>query len=518
MKLGTQLLLPPLLASIVGLAGGVAYVTIDGRATADARTSNLARVADVESVGSVSTALSRVRGDVFRTLTLMASLDEAEVAKQREALATAITAARDSLAKVDVGNDEVERQRQALGVLFDDYTRQCQKAIDLSGMDPNVGAGAMRAAEDTFGRIATAMTGLGEHAQAMVAERNAAEVERRAQLNAIFAGAFALAIAWRTRSRVVGDMREAVALSESVASGDLARQVPARRDDEIGDLLRALDRMVGGLRQSLHSVRAATDHISTASSEIASGNQDLSVRTEQTAGNLQKAASSLEQLTGSVGTSADSANTANQLAVSAAEVARRGGSVVAEVVSTMNEIHTASGRIADIIGVIDSIAFQTNILALNAAVEAARAGEQGRGFAIVATEVRSLAGRSAAAAREIKQLIQASVEKVDTGNQLVADAGRTMADIVASVQRVTDVIGEISAASTEQRGGIVEVNAGVSELDRMTQQNAALVEQSAAAAESLRAQAQSLADVLARFRLDEGGAHAAHASAESEPV
>ena len=261
-----------------------------------------------------------------------------------------------------------------------------------------------------------------------------------------------------------------------------------------------------GVEQAISQVRASADSINTASAEIATGNQDLSTRTEQTASNLQQAASSMVQLTGTVKQSADSARQANQLASSAAEVAQRGGSVVAQVVSTMDEINTSSKKIADIIGVIDSIAFQTNILALNAAVEAARAGEQGRGFAVVASEVRSLAGRSAEAAREIKGLIGASVEKVDAGSRLVADAGQTMTEIVSSVQRVTDIIGEITAASSEQSDGIGQVNQAVSQLDQMTQQNAALVEQSAAAAESLREQAASLARVVGTFQLDSAAA------------
>ncbi|WP_235582356.1 methyl-accepting chemotaxis protein, partial [Rhizobacter sp. Root16D2] len=232
------------------------------------------------------------------------------------------------------------------------------------------------------------------------------------------------------------------------------------------------------------------------------GNQDLSARTEQTASNLQQAASSMEQLTGTVKQSADSARQANQLASSAAEVAARGGSVVAQVVTTMDEINASSKKINDIIGVIDGIAFQTNILALNAAVEAARAGEQGRGFAVVASEVRSLAQRSAQAAKEIKGLIGASVDRVEAGSRLVADAGTTMNEIVGSVQRVSDIIGEITAASSEQSDGIGQINTTVTQLDQMTQQNSALVEESAAAAESLRDQAQRLSQAVGAFRFE----------------
>ena len=296
-------------------------------------------------------------------------------------------------------------------------------------------------------------------------------------------------------------LEDARTLVDRIAHGDLSQTVQAAGNDEPAALMRALAQMQQSLSTLVSQVRASTDSISTASAEIASGNQDLSQRTEQAASNLQQTASSMEQLTGTVKQSADSARQANQLASSAAEVAARGGSVVSQVVSTMGEINASSKRIADIIGVIDGIAFQTNILALNAAVEAARAGEQGRGFAVVASEVRSLAQRSAEAAKEIKGLIGASVDKVDSGSRLVADAGETMKEIVGSVQRVTDIIGEITAAATEQSAGIGQVNGAVTQLDRMTQQNAALVEQSAAAAESLKEQAVSLASVVGTFRL-----------------
>ena len=264
---------------------------------------------------------------------------------------------------------------------------------------------------------------------------------------------------------------------------------------------KALKRAIERIGAAMAQVRGSASSIQLASTEIATGNQDLSQRTEQTASNLQQAASSIEQLSGTVRQSADSARQANQLATSAAEVAARGGVVVSAVVTTMDEINASSKKIADITGVIDGIAFQTNILALNAAVEAARAGEQGRGFAVVASEVRSLAQRSAEAAKEIKSLIGASVDKVASGSKLVADAGSTMREIVASVQRVSDIIGEISTASAEQSDGIDLVNTAVTQLDQMTQQNAALVEESAAAAESLRGQADTLGGVLSGFRL-----------------
>ena len=300
-------------------------------------------------------------------------------------------------------------------------------------------------------------------------------------------------------------LAQATQWAERIAQGNLSATERVTRGDEFGDLLRSLQTMASALGRVVSQVRQSTDSIATASAEIASGNHDLSVRTEQTSSNLQQTASAIDQFASTIGQSASSAQQASSLAVGASAVAQRGGEVVAQVVSTMHDIHHSSQKIADIIGVIDGIAFQTNILALNAAVEAARAGEQGRGFAVVASEVRSLAGR-AAAAREIKQLIGTSVDKVQAGSRLVEDAGATMQEIVQSVQRVTDMIGEITAAATEQSAGVSQVNQAVGSLDQMTQQNAALVEQSAAAAQSLREQAQQLAQVVSVFRVDSQGA------------
>ena len=303
---------------------------------------------------------------------------------------------------------------------------------------------------------------------------------------------------------IVRPMNSLVDIARRIGEGDLDVQVPQQRHDEIGAVMASLTGMRDALRGIVGQVRQSAESIQVASSEVASGNLDLSQRTEQAASHLQQTASSLEHLTGHVRQSADAAAQANQLAASASAVAQRGGAVVSQVVRTMDEINGSSKRIADIIGTIDGIAFQTNILALNAAVEAARAGEQGRGFAVVAGEVRSLAQRSAEAAREIKILIGASVERVETGARLVQDAGATMSEIVVSVQRVTDVIGEITAAASEQSRGIGQVNGAVTSLDQMTQQNAALVEQSAAAAESLRDQAAKLSQAMQVFKLSGG--------------
>ena len=286
--------------------------------------------------------------------------------------------------------------------------------------------------------------------------------------------------------------------------GDLTRRIPADGHDELADIAGSFNRFVDKLQHTLRDIRGASESVRVASQEIANGNHDLSSRTESMASSLQQTASSMEQMTAQVGHSADTATQANQLAVSAAEAAQRGGDVVSQVVDSMNEISGSSRRMAEIIGVIDGIAFQTNILALNAAVEAARAGEQGRGFAVVASEVRQLAQRSAAAAKEIKGLIDASTAHVASGAERVGRTGEVMQEIVGSVRRVSDLIGEIASAATEQRDGIGQVNQAVSQLDQVTQQNAALVEQSAAAASSLKEQAHRLAEAVGTFRIGEG--------------
>ena len=304
-------------------------------------------------------------------------------------------------------------------------------------------------------------------------------------------------------ARVVSTpLRQAVAVAKRVADGDLTADITSASKDETGQLMSSLKAMNDSLFKIVSQVRQGTDTIATASNEIAAGNLDLSNRTEQQASSLEETASSMEELTSTVKQNADNARQANQLAASASEVALQGGTVVDQVVSTMGSINDSSKKIVDIISVIDGIAFQTNILALNAAVEAARAGEQGRGFAVVASEVRTLAQRSASAAKEIKALIDDSVEKVDTGSKLVEQAGTTMHEVVSSVKRVTDIVGEISAASQEQSAGIGEVNQAITHMDTATQQNAALVEEAAAAAQSLQEQAERLAAVVSIFKLD----------------
>ncbi|EYC50629.1 chemotaxis protein [Hylemonella gracilis str. Niagara R] len=342
-------------------------------------------------------------------------------------------------------------------------------------------------------------------AEATAAGEDARATWQRGRVVLILCGVIALsaglALGLTLTRSITRPIAEAVRLADTVAAGDLSQRMESQAKDETGQLLRALGTMSERLRTVVSEVRGGVESVSSASGQIASGNQDLSARTEQTAASLEETAASIEQLTSSVVQSADTALQANQLASGAAQAAQRGGEVVQQVVASMAQITESSRKIGDIIGVIDGIAFQTNILALNAAVEAARAGEQGRGFAVVAGEVRNLAGRSAEAAKEIKGLIGDSVDAVQMGSIQVAQAGQRMDEIVSSVRRVSDLIGEISTASAEQRDGINQVNQAISGLDQMTQQNAALVEQSTAAATSMRDQAQRLAEVVAVFKV-----------------
>ncbi|MEJ8811067.1 methyl-accepting chemotaxis protein [Variovorax ureilyticus] len=344
------------------------------------------------------------------------------------------------------------------------------------------------------------------------------ELYRSGRNQVILLAALALAVgsvlAWLLTRSIVEPIDEALLIAETVASGDLSKDFESDRGGDFGRLLNGMGEMEDMLTDMVGRIRTATDSIVVASRQIAAGNQDLSSRTEEQASSLEETAASMEELTSTVKQNADNARQANQLAVSASEVAVKGGKVVNEVVDTMASINESSRKIVDIIAVIDGIAFQTNILALNAAVEAARAGEQGKGFAVVASEVRSLAQRSAAAAKEIKSLIDDSVGKVDIGSALVDEAGKTMDEIVGSVRRVTDIMGEITAASQEQTSGIEQINQAITQMDQVTQQNAALVEEAAAAAASLQEQAGGLSQVVGMFKLDDDGA----APAEPEPV
>jgi methyl-accepting chemotaxis protein len=434
--------------------------------------------------------------------------DEAEAKRHR----TAYLAAKAKLESDGLGDKERE-QFARLADIDRQMDAQFKEAVDLAAQFNTEQAGAI-----ITGKIDPLLTKAMEELASFVALQKQRAGEATDQANAanqttvyviaglgVFILCFAGVMAWSLTTSITRPLKVALDATSRVAEGDLMSDIPQGRPnskEETQLLLAGLLEMRNGLARMVTEVRNGADNISTGANEIASGNADLSQRTETQASNLQQTAASMEELSSTVKTNADTARQANQMAMSASSAASNGGVVVGQVVSTMEEITSASRKIADIIGVIDGIAFQTNILALNAAVEAARAGEQGRGFAVVASEVRSLAGRSADAAKEIKGLIGASVEKIEDGSRLVSTAGNAMQDIVGQVKRVADLIGEISASAHEQTSGIEQINQAIVQLDNVTQQNAALVEEAAAAAASLNQQAEHMVGVVSSFKLD----------------
>ena len=397
--------------------------------------------------------------------------------------------------------------------LVDGYLKASQAGVALAFDSPEKSEANLVKFMEMFTAVEKEMDALAD-----LIEKNSSDAVSSAQADAarlkqLIMGVLLLSvlctslIAAATIRSIISPLNTAVKIAQTVAAGDLTSHIEVSSKDETGQLMQALKDMNDSLAKVVGEVRQGTDTIATASGQIAAGNQDLSSRTEQQASSLQETAASMEELTSTVTQNADNARQANQLAVSASSVAVRGGSVVAQVVNTMSAINTSSRKIVDIIGVIDGIAFQTNILALNAAVEAARAGEQGRGFAVVAAEVRNLAQRSAAAAKEIKTLIGDSVDKVEEGSRQVAEAGKTMDEIVDSVRRVTDIMAEIEVASQEQTQEIKQINQAITQMDQVTQQNAALVEEAAAAAQSLQEQADGLSQMVSVFKLDKQTGH-----------
>ena len=422
--------------------------------------------------------------------------------KQEQAVATTAT---ELLSDLPPGpaQDKVRQFAQAHERMGAAY-RKGYADFQAAGHDPQAGDNAVQGMDREPSQLidqAGELIGKASTEVAAQAARHASQATTISLLVMLVVCTASVAGALVFSRSVVRPIGRAVQVSQAVAGGNLTVAVPVGGRDEIALLLNALHAMQASLSRVVFNVRTNADSVAAASAEIALGNNDLSARTEQQASALEETSASMEELSSTVQANAENARQANQLAVSASTVAERGGDVVAEVVTTMRGINDSSKKIADIIGVIDGIAFQTNILALNAAVEAARAGEQGRGFAVVASEVRSLAQRSADAAKEIKSLIHASVERVEQGTALVDKAGATMTDVVASIRRVTDIVGEISAASSEQSAGVAQVGEAVMQMDQATQQNAALVEQSAAAADSLKMQAQQLVEAVAVFRL-----------------
>ena len=422
-----------------------------------------------------------------------------------------MTAVEKSIQELDVLIDSGSPE-QALVTQLADEMRKAQEGYKLAfeafkaaegdfAVGDKAARGKDRGAAETLDKLRAALS-----AKEIAATEEAIADARAANRLSLFVmllvtGASMAAAVWLSR-QIIQPLEEAAQFADQVAHGDLTHSVKIRTTDEVGDLMRSLQAMQENLVRLVSTVRQGSEGVASASSEIASGNNDLSARTEQQASALQQTAASMEELDSTVSQSADNARQANQLANSASTVAVRGGEVVSQVVETMRGINESSRRISDIISVIDGIAFQTNILALNAAVEAARAGEQGRGFAVVASEVRSLASRSAEAAKEIKSLINASVERVEHGTTLVDQAGATMNEVVSSIRRVTDIVGEITAASGEQASGVSQVGEAISQIDQATQQNAALVEEMAAAASSLSQQADDLVGAVSVFKLN----------------
>jgi methyl-accepting chemotaxis protein len=460
------------------------------------------------TVSMVETQVATTRGEVYRLFTMLGKFDADRIEQERVGLRNRLVAISTILSNADLG------QSQDLSKLITEavaeigtYSKKADDAIGLATHDLKGGVAAMMSAEEQYAAAIKAFSEVSTAVNARVDEvakhtEHTAVVSQFLGVGAlIVAIVAALAVAILSARVTVDQLRAASRVAGKLADGDLGARFAIDGKDELGDLSRSLDRMREAFAKMIGGIRDTSESVSAASSQIAQGNADLSRRTEQQASNLQQTAASMEELSATVKNNANTASQANQLAASASEVAARGGQAVGQVVSTMGEIQASSRKIAEIISVIDGIAFQTNILALNAAVEAARAGEQGRGFAVVAGEVRNLAQRSAQAAREIKQLISDSVQKVDGGSRQVTEAGQTMRDIVEQVKRVADLIGEITSASLEQDLGIGQVNVAVAQLDQMTQQNAALVEQGAAAAESLKEQASGLAQAVAIFKL-----------------
>lgn len=488
----------------------VASLGVSKMATLNADIDTLVKVDWVQSKLATK-ALDNTRGSIARIFQSVAATDPAEIAKAQERLAANASAFNEALDKLEpmfVHPDKKALMAKAKEARSAYVTSFGKVAALLK--EGNREEASKLAYGETYKALHTFSTSLRDlnDAQEKEFDETASDSAKtyqsaRNQLISLSLAALLLGLGfgwWVARSITV-PIQAAVMVAQTIAAGDLSSHIESGAGDETGQLLQALKEMNDSLNNVCSQVRAGTDCIATASSEIASGNMDLSSRTEEQASSLEETAASMEELTGTVKQNADNARQANQLAATASDVASKGGAVVAQVVDTMGAINTSAKKITDIISVIDGIAFQTNILALNAAVEAARAGEQGRGFAVVASEVRNLAQRSAAAAKEIKTLIDESVENVGIGTKLVDQAGATMHEIVESVKRVTDVMSEITAASQEQTQGLDQINIAISQMDTVTQQNAALVEQAAAAAGTLQNQAANLTQVVSIFKL-----------------
>jgi methyl-accepting chemotaxis protein len=508
------LVAPAVAMAFLVLVGAVSYGALRQQ---DAALEDLARtrLQAYQLAADSAQELAVVHSNVYRLITWLSGLKEDRVrqitTEQKQKIDAVHAAITGFAARPGVSQEERGQAALALAELAK-YRQSVESAIDLSAGDTLTGATAMQLADKQFLAVLKHFEGLVQLEKRLAAGsyEAAAGMSRLATgvMLAITAAALlaCAAIAWAMSRIIVRPLRLAIASAGRIASGDLSESLRTGGSDETGQLLQALAGMTQNLRALVGEVARGARVVSQTSEQISQGNLDLSQRTEEQASTLEETASSMEELTATVNQNALNAKQASQLALGASQVASRGGEVVGQVVSTMGDISAASKKIADIIGVIDGIAFQTYILALNAAVEAARAGEQGRGFAVVAAEVRNLAQRSATAAREIKALIGDSAGKVDAGASLVDAAGRTMQDIVRSVRQVSELVADIALASEEQSSGIGQVNTAITQMDAVVQQNAALVEEAAAATESMKGQAAALLQVVARFKLDETSA------------
>jgi methyl-accepting chemotaxis protein len=510
LKVGTRLSL--CFGVVLLLLTAIAIAAVVSMARLNALTEGIVK-SDWIKIKLITESLDNTRASMARVLQIATSTDKQQTAKALERFDVNQKKFTGTLEQVTalIESPEGKALLVKAKAARDQYVAGAQKVLKLaeSGRDDTV-AVASGETYDAMQAFATTLLGLMNFQQQTLEESGAQSAATYASMRAILIGLAGAALllgvmfAWWVTRSITRPLHEALGVAQRVAAGDLTSSIRTDSRDETGILLGALRDMNQSLGRIVADVRSGADSISTASKQIAAGNADLSQRTEEQASSLEETASSMEELSSTVRQNAENARQANQLAAGASEVAVKGGQVVGQVVATMASINEASKKIADIISVIDGIAFQTNILALNAAVEAARAGEQGRGFAVVATEVRSLAQRSAEAAKEIKQLIGNSVEKVGNGTKLVDEAGKTMQEVVASVKRVTDIISQITSASQEQSSGIEQVNQAVMQMDQVTQQNAALVEEAAAAAESMREQAGRLGMAVSVFKLSQG--------------
>ena len=519
MKIRQKMLLTPGLAvCALALVVGLAYFGLQRQQATMQRICEEQLARGLAAARTSATA-AEAHSAVYRLMNWIASVDAAQLKSEQDKIDQQLAQVNAELKKIAAEAADTDRQKAAQTLAgLSKYRKLVADAIDMASVDVATGTTVMQSADAEYkilGQRLQEQVDL-QNAAIVAAARAAAADARRSAWIFVFIGALAsaalVAASLFIARRLVRPIERAVRAAEQMAAGDLTVELKCEGRDETAQLLQALSGMKDNLAAIVGGVRGNADGVATASAQIAQGNQDLSQRTEEQASALEETAASMEELSSTVKQNADNARQANQLALSASGVAVKGGEVVGQVVDTMKGINDSSKKIADIISVIDGIAFQTNILALNAAVEAARAGEQGRGFAVVASEVRNLAGRSAEAAKEIKSLITASVERVEQGTTLVDQAGVTMSEVVASIKRVTDIMGEISAASSEQSAGVAQVGEAVSQMDQATQQNAALVEQSAAAAESLKGQAQQLVQAVAVFKLSPAGqtSHTGH--------